>query len=181
MLSFGNLTLAIALFSFGLSEYQAARKANPNASLIEGVYIPTGHVVSYCLNAPSFVISNAIRNALMGHALPGTSIHYGYIEYYVTIFIFWWCLGWQLDLRSGRDTRPQIPSLVVNLLGVLLALAFLGIGLSATWYKILPVQAISISLFIWGCALIWYFGRRLLVRVGHRHTDFHPTGDPEAR
>jgi len=56
-----NLVAAIGLSALGPSEYEAFRQAHPHSDATVP-YIPTAQLISYCVNAPPFVLSNLLGN-----------------------------------------------------------------------------------------------------------------------
>ncbi len=156
ILSVGNLLLAWFLQFLGWNQYQFVRGARPHAVLLEGTYMPTAHQISYSINAPSFIAGNLIRTLSTVAGLPvspTTTFHYGYVEYYVALFIFWWCVGWRLDRQPNYKHRMFV---VANALGTAFSVDVLSIGIDSLFKEIVP-PPVSIAIVVWGVALLAYF------------------------
>jgi hypothetical protein len=166
-LSLLNLAAAIGFSVLGMSEYNAFRESHFGV-FHEGsaTYIPTAQLVSYFINAPSFVFSNLLGNARMWRSLWGDKWLGGYVfhnvnvSFYVTLLMFWWWIGWIVDFR-GRHNRSTLASLGWVITGLLsLALAFGGIDILRTSEfpsgNVPGGRAIPISMLVWGFGLSAY-------------------------
>lgn len=173
ILSLSNISAALALFAVGAREAEAARY--PHMQMIS-TYIPTAQVIAYCISLPAFAFRNAITNWLIYKSSAATAIwgkwssHYRFqegLDYYSLLFLFWWWLGWHLDLGDRNPARGQ--AIADNIFGLLLSLLVLyaAADLLLTQSPSLRLQfkgglMMPISALIWGLTLLWYFGRRLL-------------------
>ncbi len=175
VLSIANLAMALGLQGLSRSEYLNFRKARPDAALYEITYMPLGQVISYSLNAPSFVVSNAIHPLPLA---PATTLDYGYGHFYLAAFVFWWFLGWKLDRRpSESGGTGGTVSVAGNLLGALLSVAFLCIGVAGSVKHLISLP-VTIAVAAWGLGLTFYFGSRFVFGV----RDTAPkVGDPVSR
>jgi len=166
-LSLFNLAAAIGFSVLGMSEYSAFRQSHPGV-FHEGsaAYIPTAQLVSYCMNSPSFVLSNLLGNARMWRSLWGGKLLGGYVfdnvnvSFYLVLLLFWWWIGWIVDLRK-RHNHSKFASLGWVITALLsLALAFGGIDILRTSEfpsgNVPGGRAIPISMLVWGLALFGY-------------------------
>jgi hypothetical protein len=173
ILSTLNLASAILLSVLGARQDQAFSQMHPFARY-EGnfVYIPPAQVVSGCVNAPAFVFSNLLgnirgwRSFRAERALGGAAFGDVDVTYYVLLFVFWWWIGWRIDLRARHNSRTTLAALFW-LAGSLLALtlAYAGAHIlhisESSSSSVSGQRAISISMFCWGLILSCYCGRML--------------------
>jgi hypothetical protein len=171
ILPLSNLAIAIAQSVLGL---HAARVILRQATRYDNVFlfIPTPQVISYCINAPAFILSNLIGNttawrSVWGERLLGAHVFYGVaVSFYVMLSLFWWCVGWWFDTRSGVKNERRLLRVSVNGLGAALSLGLLCIGLKLALSDSQTLQsaggpAIPISTCVWGCLFSCYFVRNL--------------------
>jgi hypothetical protein len=163
VLSFSGIVVALALFQLALQEEQSMHRLHPGMFYNRSQsYIPTALAVSYCLNAPSLILSRLVNNFLTRQfGWDERWFHYDMIEYYVFLFSFWWCVGWRLDNKSKPQNRTSPLALVASSLGLVFAafLACCGIFLPG---REEGTRAIPASMLLWGLGLILYFGRQLV-------------------
>jgi hypothetical protein len=170
-LSLLNLAASIALSALGLREYSAFRIALKHSDAIVP-YVPTAQLISYCLNAPSFVLSNLLGNTWLWRSLWGERWLGGYwfqrvsVTFYVFLFLFWWFVGSRLDVKPREKERKSLAAVVGWLTGAFgaLALLYVGIDLLRTDLPAGRVQGASIpfAMLLWGFALFFYFSAKLL-------------------
>lgn len=166
ILSFGNLGLAIAQSALGLH----AVRVNPLRLHDLILVIPTQQVISYCINAPAFIISNLVLNIgfwrvfFANHLLVFFKVS---VLFYVLLFLFWWYVGWELDTRHDmRNGATGVTPIYGNILGTAVSLGLLcsGVYLLATALPTLHFaggSAIPVSTVLWGCGSLYYFVRNL--------------------
>jgi hypothetical protein len=136
-------------------------------------YVPASLAVSYSLNAPSLVVSGLVHGFLVRQFdYTERWFHYGQIEYYIFLFIFWWSIGWKMDRKPKLEPPRSLTAVAAYSLGLLFAVVLICCG------TILPgnaygTRAVPMSMLLWGLALLLYFGRKLasIVRGGT-----HPAG-----
>lgn len=132
------------------THYRGSLVLNHDASLMG----PPAQGVSYCLNMPALVVSNFVHGHLMSY---NEAFHdqawfpfHGFFEYYLCVFILWWCIGWYLDRRA--IPRSLLPGLAATLLVLLLSLDLMYIGsfsLRGGWLA----RSLQISSVLWGLIL----------------------------
>lgn len=166
VLSLVNLVAAIGLSALGPREYEAFRRAHAHSDAI-APYIPTAQLISYCVNAPSFVLSNLLGNVrawrmfwkerwLGAYWFQNVSV-----TYYVFLLLFWWLVGWRLDVQSRPKERKGLAAVLGWLVSALAAVALLYVSVGLLRTDI-PAQVaggavIPIAMLIWGLALFCYF------------------------
>jgi hypothetical protein len=166
VLSLVNLVAAIGLSALGPREYAAFRAGHMHSDAIVP-YIPTAQLISYCVNAPSFVLSNLLGNVrawrmfwkerwLGGYWFQNVSV-----TFYVFLFVFWWLVGWRPDVQSRPRERKGLAGVLGWLVGALAALALLyvSVGLLRTDIpaEVTGGAIIPIAMLLWGLGLFCYF------------------------
>lgn len=164
LLSLSSFILAVILGFAAAREYHLIQHSDP-LRFYEGNYhyMPPAQAISYCLNAPSYVASALVRN--FEHLSGGVYWfpHDGGPEYYIAVFIFWWCIGWKLDDRSTRSGRYPW-NVVRNGLGVAFSCLITWEGLAnavATFHRVELSPVVFGAAILWGLLLIVYFGSSL--------------------
>src|ERR1700744_804835 len=117
ILSLANLVGAVVLSLFGAHEYEQFRRLN-QTSFHEGntYYVPPAHLVTYCIDAPAFVLSNVISNqSVWRHfwqekGLAAHVFHAGSVSFYVSLTLFWWLVGWRIDV-NGQTARSIVATI----------------------------------------------------------------------
>ncbi len=163
ILSFGNLLLAVGMSTVGLREYERFHVTHPGAFYHGNIYYePAPQLLSYCLNAPPFAVSNVFLNFVMiHHILPQSwlDVHCFYFvryEFYVGLFLFWWWVGWQVDMKLASRNSGRAWRIVESSLGIVLALLLLADGSIGAWNDH-AIQAIAWAMVAWGAILLYYF------------------------
>jgi hypothetical protein len=167
-----NVLVAYALFNAGWNE--ARRHLYPHSNISPG-YVPKPEVVSYCMNLPPFVARNLVGNLIVRRSAVTSAIwdrwfHSDYFReganYYVLVFLFWWWIGWRIDIRGRPPRRSRAIDTSSYLLGLFLALALLYVGIDT--FRDLPSlrfaggPAMPVCALIWGVGLLYYFGIHLV-------------------
>jgi hypothetical protein len=166
LLSLVNLVAAIGLSALGPRQYEAFQQAHPHAHVAS--YIPTAQLISYCMNAPSFVLSNLLGNIrawrifwhgtwLGGYWFQGVSV-----TFYFFVFLFWWSVGWRVDSEPRPKGRTALAVALGWLVGAIssFVLCYGSVGLLREEIPALgayPDSPILISILLWGLALFCYF------------------------
>ena len=171
ILSLASLFVAVGLSALGLQEYEAFRQSQPGA-VYHGhhAYLPTAQLISYSMNAPVFLLTNLLGTVPAWRLLWRGKSYFYYVsaEFYVLLSLFWWWIGWRLDVKSKPDRERSLTAVVGYLSGALIALALLCSGIYLFTRFEFPSEwvpggrAIPLSLLLWGTALLCYFGRGLL-------------------
>jgi hypothetical protein len=150
----------------GAQEYQAFRHMH---RFHEGnvLYIPPAQLVSDCVNVPAFVFSN-----LVGNSRVWKSLWYGVtmgradsVLFYVSLTIFWWWIGWRIDIRSRRGTIKALAApfwVIAALLSLLLTYAGLQIFLIYRIDSVSGGRAVAMAMLVWGVTLLCYCVRMLM-------------------
>lgn len=173
ILSTLNLGSAISLSALGMQQYQTFRRLHPFA-FYEGtfVYIPPSQLVSDCLNAPAFVLANLLGNIRAwkyfwaGSALGGTVFHDVNVTFYALLFVFWWWIGWRIDIKSRHSSLTVLAALFWVASALLsLILAYAGTQILRTSQLLTGgvsgQRFIAISMLGWGIGLFCYCARML--------------------
>jgi len=162
-----NLVVAIGLSSLGPSEYEAFRQAHPHSDATVP-YIPTTQIVSYCVNAPSFVLSNLLGNVRAWRMfwqerwLGGYWFQHVSVTFYLFVLLFWWWVGWRVDAPPNPKGLRALAAGAGWLIAAIGALV-LGYVISGLLRERLPAlyaypdSAIVISMLLWGIVLFCYF------------------------
>jgi hypothetical protein len=169
LLSIANLFLALGMSALGTLQYQRFRGSQPQA-FYHGhhEYIPAAQLVSYCMNAPTFLATNALASwQFWRRAWGGTSyFYYVSADFYVLLFFFWWLVGWELDQRPKSISRSSTAALAYDVIGAVFALCIFSAGLFLVIAHKDPTQpggmSLPVSLIVWGAILAWYFSRQIL-------------------
>jgi hypothetical protein len=164
VLAVANLFLAVGMSAVGARQWATDRNLHPEYFYHGNLYyIPTAQWLSYCLNVPSFAAVNLAGNFTMSyHLLPsgwfGTyCFYFVHYEYYLALFLFWWWVGWKIDMKlTPHEYRTLWIVVVEALLGtvVSIALLFQGVVALRSWATI---HAIAYSMVVWGAVLLLYF------------------------
>lgn len=176
ILSLSNLVIAVAQSALALHSAKVVLKQATRYDNVF-IFIPTPQVISDCINAPSFILSNLIGNTaawknLWGDRWLGAHVFYQVpVFFYVVLSLFWWWLGWRLDTRLAIKNQRQALQVGVNALGTLLSLGLLCIGLKLALMDSQSLQlagglAIPVSTCLWACLLLWSFVRNLVFARG---------------
>jgi hypothetical protein len=166
VLSTVNLAAAIMLSALGAREYNVFRHLH---RFHEGnvLYIPPAQLASYCVNVPAFVFSNLVGNSRVWKFLWGgvTLSRADSALFYVSLTIFWWWIGWRIDIRSRRGSVKALAApfwVTAVLLSLLLIYAGLQIFLIYRVDSVSGGRAVAIAMLVWGVALLYYCGRMLM-------------------
>ena len=170
-----NVLMAAALFRLGSNE--AKLLSYPHANLVPE-YIPTAQRISYCMNLPPFVARNLVGNLIVRRSPVASEVWDKWVyssrfqegaNYYVLAFLFWWWIGWRVDVKDKpRDPRPSVKKMIGYSFGVLLSLILLYVG--GNWFadasKVRFVGGFLMPgcAFLWGIGFLYYFGKELLPR-----------------
>jgi hypothetical protein len=172
ILSTANLLAVIAQSALGLRQYETFRRELMHSDAIVP-YIPAAQLISYCINAPSFVFTNVLGNLPAwrtfwgGKGLGGYCFHDVSISFYLVLFCFWWCMGWRIDVNSEHSHNASA-SVLSDLIWVCVSIALVYFGLDVlrnSWSASDRVPggcAVPISMVVWGLGLLTYFGTMLL-------------------
>ena len=167
VLSLVNLVAAIGLSALGLRQYEAFRRAHLHSDAILS-YIPTAQLIGYCLNAPSFVLSNLLGNIRRwrmfwhGRWLDGYWFQSVSVTFYLFVLLFWWSVGWRLDAQPRPKGRTALAAGLGWLIGAIGSVE-LCYGSLVLLREELPalgayrVSPILLSMLLWGFALFCYF------------------------
>jgi len=171
ILSTANLLGAMIQSVLGLREYDAFRRQLVHSDAIFP-YIPPAQLISYCINAPSFVFTNLLGNLPVwrafwaGKGLAGYWFHHVSITFYLALFLFWWWVGWRVDVKPRLRNRSALAGVLGYGFGASLSLALTYVGidiLRATGFASdSGGRPIAISIVLWGVGLLCYFGFMLL-------------------
>ncbi len=170
LLSVSSFALAVVLGFMAAREYHLVQRLDP-LRFYEGnyLYMPPAQAISYCLNSPAYVASNLVRNFEHLYEAVYWFPHDGGPEYYIAVFIFWWCIGWKLDDRSNRG-GPYAWNMIRNLLGVAFSCLIIWEGVSnalATLHRVESSPVVFGAAVVWGLVLLGYFGSSLLNAIRH--------------
>jgi hypothetical protein len=137
---------------------------------------PKAQVASYCLDMPAFSVANIVHSRLVSY---DETFHdqnwfplFGYAEYYISVLVFWWCIGWCVDRRAVlRSTRPSALDVIAAAAALLLSIDLLHDGIALLLRRQAPtgpmprgsapiVYSMPTSSVLWGLALaatfLWY-------------------------
>jgi hypothetical protein len=159
VLSIVNLLMAIGLSGLALNEYRAFCREHPHSDTIVP-YMPISQQIVYCLNAPSYVVTNIVGNATAWKWQTEYVLNNVRVSFLVALCLFWWWVGWHLDeyQAKSRGALSVLGWLFVMLLA--LALAFAGIDILHSFQfpsgTVPGGRAIPIAMVAWGCALVGY-------------------------
>ncbi len=164
VLAVANLVLAVGMSALGAREWAVDHRLHPEYFYHGNLYyVPTAQWLSYCLNVPSFAVVNLTGNfAMRHHLLPsgwfGTyCFYFVHYEYYLALFLFWWWVGWKIDMNLASRERRKLWIVVVEaLFGIVvsMALLFQGVAGLRSW---VVIHAIAYSMVTWGAVLLLYF------------------------
>lgn len=171
-----NLVIAVAQSALGL---HVAKLILKQATRYDNVilFIPTPQVISDCINAPSFILSNLIGNTTAWRNLwddrwLGTHVfHQVPVLFYVLLSLFWCWVGWRFDKRLVVKNQPRALQVCASAIGAALSIGLLCIGLKLALMDSQSLQsagglAIPISVCLWGCLLSFYFVKNLVIARG---------------
>jgi hypothetical protein len=166
VLSTINLAAAMMLSALGVREYQAFRNLH---RFHEGnvLYIPPAQLVSYCVTVPAFVFSNLVGNTRLWKSLwDGVTLSRAdRALFYASLTMFWWWIGWRVDIRSRRGSVRSWAApfwVIAVLLSFLLTYAGLRIFLIYRIDGVSGARAIATAMLVWGMALLCYCCRMLI-------------------
>lgn len=167
ILSLGNLLAALGLSAIGLRQAEAFFRANPPHDNVLP-YASVAELACYCWNAPALVLSNlsgeipAWREFWPG-SWPG--VFWGRnvsTSFLLFVFLFWWWIGWRLDVRSRPTQRSRIIMVLTNSAGLLFSFYLIYSSayllLRRMWeFRWAGGPAIPLSILVWGGGLLVYF------------------------
>jgi hypothetical protein len=171
VLSLVNLVAAIGLSALGPREYETFRRAHTHSDATVP-YIPTAQLVSYCMNTPSFVLSNLLGNVGAWRMfweerwLGGYWFQHVSVTFFLFVLLFWWWVGWRVDAQPRPIDRTELAARLGWLTGAIgaLVLCFISVGLLRERLPALYAyqdSVIVISMLLWGLALVCYFSLML--------------------
>ena len=166
-LSSANVIFASVLVMLGQHTYDLLRRPLQNGDRVAIDYLPVPVIVSYCINAPALplarYISNAGNNLTTGNWLPSwwSLSRYGDGAYFLTVFVFWWWIGRQIDRRSRIGKDGRLPATLICLLGFVYSLLLVWQGGGVFFHGSQEGRAIGFSMIVWAVSLICYFGWKL--------------------
>jgi hypothetical protein len=171
LLSLTNLALAVVLAIVAARQYHFIQRTDPG-EFYEGNYhyMPVAQAISICINAPSYMASELLRNFEHFFSSVYWFPHDGGPEYYVTLFVFWWCAGWGLD--RGRNARGAFRNWIGNGLGTAFSCSLIWLGVAnglAEFHTVRFSLLTSVSIVLWGLALFGYFGGALVGLASSSH------------
>ncbi len=159
-----NTVAALVLTALALREYTTFEEAHPGAFYHGNAnYVTLSEKISYSWNAPSFVTAMWIHH--VHRSWLGWSddwFHFGSLEYYICVFVFWWFVGWSLDNRSEVTTGMRQRASFVAILGIAFSLFLLFQVINGIHSRFTDNHAILISTAIWMLALVCLSGWFLL-------------------
>jgi hypothetical protein len=159
--SIASVIFALALAHIAHGEYDAARQLHPGVRFSGkyGEMVPAA-ALSYCLNAPALFLSDLANNFLTrGLGWERLYSRFGPVDYYVSVFAFWWMVGWKFD-RTPMGTSPGKVRLILGCsIGILLSILFLMLAVSGQYGR-----TVQIASAVWGLGLLFYFGKCLRYR-----------------
>lgn len=167
-MSMSNFVAALAQSAIGQKVSEAFLKANPPHDQILQ-YVPRVQLISYCLNAPALVLTNLIdrvpawRDFWQQQWLGAYWFNDITASFYLALFLLWWWIGWQIDVRRKPRDRPRM-AVILGLplsLVCLYASGYLLARLPTLYYAGGPT--LPISALIWGIVLLFYFVKMLLL------------------
>ena len=180
LLPLTNLVLAVVLAIVAARQYHFIQRTDPD-EFYEGNYhyMPVAQAISLCINAPSYVASELLRNLEYTlHVSVFSRVywfpHDGGPEYYVTLLVFWWCAGWELDRR--RNARHAFLNWIESVLGTGFSCVLIWQGVAngvANFHIVQFALLTSGSIILWGLALFGYFGSSLAGLVRSSLKSFH--------
>lgn len=172
ILSMSNLFAAVCQSALGQHQYDVFRRAHLHTDAVVP-YIPTAQLISYCINAPSFVFANLLGNLSAwetfwgGRGLGGYWFHVVSPTFYLVLFCFWWWVGWRFDVKPEPDRRKSFVAVLGYLSGAILSLVLVYLGLQVLMPGSVSDHVpgglpVPLSMVFWGVALFCYFGATLL-------------------
>jgi hypothetical protein len=171
LLSLSNVLLAIGLSVLGVREYETFSGSREGA-FYHGhhVYLPAAQLISYCMNAPAFLLENLLGRFQLWSSVWGNGWWFYYVshDFYFLVFLFWWCIGWHFDIKRSLTSQKT----VIKISGYILAASFLGFllftGARIFWTTQFPNEwyvggrTIAFSMLLWGVGLLAYLVASLL-------------------
>ncbi len=155
-----NTVAVLLLTALALREYRNFEQAHPGEfSHGNAFYVTLSEKVSYCWNAPSFVTAmwiHHVHRSWLGWDCYW--FHFGYLEYYVCVFAFWWYLGWGFDRRSECAETTRGKARFMAGIGVGLSLFLMFEAISGIHSTFTDNRSILISTAIWVFALMCFSG-----------------------
>jgi hypothetical protein len=172
VLALSNPVIAIALSAIGAEEYKTfLRELGHHDGPI--LYIPTPELITDCLNAPPFVLSNLLSNVRLWRLLWGNTWLYAYwfdnvsVSFFLMLFLFWWLVGWWIDVRGRPKERPVAKLALYSSVAGFLAVWLIWAGIELLRVDVPAGRvpggpAIPISMIVWGVLLFSYFGSQFM-------------------
>jgi hypothetical protein len=164
-----NTLAALVLTSLALREYRIFEEAHPGLfSHGTAGYMPLWLKVSYCWNAPSFVTAMWIHH--LHRSWLGWNdywFHFGYLEYYVCVFAFWWLLGLGIDEGSQPANGARKAVRYIAVVGTVFPVFLIYQVISGIHSPFTDNRAIIISTIAWSLVLVSLSGW-LLLSLKHR-------------
>jgi hypothetical protein len=162
-LSITSLVLAIGMSALGAREYEVDHRLHPEYFYHgNSYYSPAGQWMNYCLNAPPYVFTNLLVDFVMRHHLLPSSwfdhycFYFVHYEYYLVVFLFWWWVGWKIEVKLASRDSWGLWTTLESLLGIAFSAVLLFYGVTGLANRNL-IQAIVVSMVVWGIFLLWYF------------------------
>src|SRR6202012_5423032 len=78
------------------------------------------------------------------------------VTFFVFLFLFWWFVGWRLDVQPREKERKSLAAVVGWLAGTLAALASFCVGIDLLRTDLPAGASIPIAMLLWGFALFCY-------------------------
>ncbi len=158
-----NLLLAIGMSVVGLHQYEKVQHRFQGHG--RGSYVPPAQLTVDSLNIVPFFLSNFLHNRfLWWRSFWDREWFYGVsADFFVLLFLFWFWVGWQLDVPPSLTSNNYL-----DWLAAALSLTLFGFGVYLCDEVLskpdsMPFEkAFSVSALLWGLASSCFFGRRVL-------------------
>jgi hypothetical protein len=159
LLSVASVVLALFLWRVGLWEFLSMIQQHHHG---KHYHVPLAQAVSYTINSPALVLSNFVDNLVVRDLdWDERWFHYGTIEYYISVFALWWCIGSRIDRKPGPLKHTILWS-IACFIGICFSLLLVYGGIMVREIEIeYETTAVPISMVLWGLGLSLYFGKEL--------------------
>jgi hypothetical protein len=156
--SSASVILALWLAHTAHQEYSVAHQLHPGFRLSGKYgYMVTAVGVSYSLNAPALFLSDLASNSLVRElGWERSYSRYGPVDYYASIFVFWWLVGWKFDSQLSPRMLAKATLIAGCSVGLLLSILFLILAESGQ-----QGSTVQIASAVWGLGLLYYFVKSL--------------------